>query len=113
MKLGQTKRVDYVCRERECFECGEPAFYRHTYLLESPCRNPQSKAYGRDDCTWCEDECSYACEEHKNLVEKKYCPDGMICNSTFYRNRFEHMFLYWDKESEEIINGSRIESKKI
>lgn len=105
MKIGQIKRIDYVCKERECWECGEPSKYKHTFLLEGSRRNPQSSAYGKDDCSWCEDDCNFACEEHKEKVRRDFCPRDMHWCSTFSRDRFEHMFLYWDKESEEIISG--------
>ena len=105
MKLGQIKRVDYVCKERECFECDEPAKYKHTFLLENSRRNPLSKGYGKDNISWCEDECNYACEEHKELMRKTPPDNGLSWCSTFSRDRFEHMFLYWNKESEEIISG--------
>ena len=105
MELGDIIKTTKVCKERECFECGEPAQYKHTYLLEGSRKNPQSNAYGRDDCSWCEDECLYACKEHKELVKKDYCPTRMNWCSTFPRERFEHMFLYWEETIKEKING--------
>jgi len=104
MRVGQIKRIDYVCKERLCFECNEPAQYKHTFLLEGGRANPNSSAYRKDDCSWCEDECNYACEEHKELMRENPPIDGIRWCSTFYRSRFPHMFLYWEKESEEIIN---------
>lgn len=96
MKIGEERITKEICVERECEECGEPAQYKHTYLLEGSRRNPASKAYGRDDCSWCEDDYKYSCEEHKEKVRRDN-PDGMRWCSTFSRDKFEHMFLYWKK----------------
>jgi hypothetical protein len=94
MKLGEERIKKEICVERECYECGEPAQWKHTYLLEGSRRNPASRAYGRDDCSWSEDDCKFACDEHKELVRKDY-PNGMSWCSTFDRKVFEHLFLYW------------------
>ena len=40
MKLGEEKITKYICVEQKCEECGEPAKYKHTYLLEGSRRNP-------------------------------------------------------------------------
>lgn len=100
MKLGNKRIVTEICVERECEECGESAQYKHTFLFEGSRRNPRSRAYGRDDCSWCEDDCKYSCEEHKEKVRKD-SPDEMSWCSTFPRSNFKHMFLYWQKLSEE------------
>lgn len=100
MKLGNKKVITELCVEQECVECGEPAKYRHTFLLIGARNNPLSKAYGRDDCSWSSDEDVFSCEEHKELVRGKHCPGGMSWCSTFPRERFEHMFLIWKKIDE-------------
>ena len=104
MKLGEVIEITKTCVERGCDECGESARYKHTYLLKGTRSNPASSAYGKDDCSWCEDECSYSCEEHKELVRRNI-PDGYVWCSTFSRDRFEHMFLYWEETSKEKILG--------
>ena len=78
------------CRQ-ECEECGEDAHYKHTWLLSGTRSNPASSAYGRDDCSWCEDECTYTCRECKASP-----PDGYVTCSRFSAvEKFAHMFLYW------------------
>jgi len=90
---GETKTVTSVRVRRECDECGEPAHYKHTFLLSNARRNPASTAYGRDDCTWCEDDCLYVCREHKDLKRPR---DGYSWCSTFAAvDRLKHLFLYW------------------
>ena len=96
MKLGEERKTKEICVEHVCEECGEPAVYKHTYLLEGARRNSASSAYGKDDCSWCEDECRFACEEHKDEVRRDN-PRGMSWCSTYPRKNFEHMFLYWEK----------------
>ena len=97
MKLGEERITEEICVERECDECGEPAKWQHTFLLEGSRRNPASKAYGKDDCSWCSDEDKFACDEHKELI-RKHPPEGMGWCSTFPRDNFEHLFLYWRKK---------------
>lgn len=97
MELGEIIIEKYIVKEHECEECGEPAQYKHTYLLRSARNNPRSNAFGRDDCTWCEDECRYACKEHSEQIRHDPPHDMSWC-STFARDRgFEHMFLYKSK----------------
>ena len=89
--------------ERECDHCGEPAKFKLTFLLNGARGNPKSSAYGRDDCSWCEDECGWACAEHKEGVrtDPDYALDGMSWCATFERARnFEHLFLYKKKIEE-------------
>ncbi len=77
---------------RECEECGEPAHFKHTWLLSGTRRNPASRAFGRDDCSWCEDDCTYTCRECSNKTRP---PEGYVTCSTFPASeRFAHMFLY-------------------
>ncbi len=102
MKLGNKRIITEVCCEQICAKCGEPAKYKHTYLLYDCRENPASSAYGRNDCSWCSDEEIFACEKHKDLAERAYCPRGMSWCATFTRNeKSEHIFLYWEKISVE------------
>lgn len=76
----------------QCEECGELAHYKHTFLRDNARHNPMSEAYGRDDCSWCEDACRYVCREHKDV---RTAPEGMRWCSTFAAiGRFAHMFIY-------------------
>jgi hypothetical protein len=92
---GQNE-IQIIKRKRvrqECEECGEDAHYKHTWLLKGTRSNPNSKAYGRDDCSWCEDECTFSCPECKNKIRP---PEGYVDCSVFPASeQFAHMFLYW------------------
>ncbi len=77
-----------------CEECGEPAHYRHTYLLPNARSNPASSAYRRDDCSWCEDHAVFTCRtcQRPQVDGYKWC-------STFRANaRYAHMFLEWTEQ---------------
>lgn len=92
---GDTKTVVKKRLRQECEVCGEPAHFKHTFLFDNARRNPASSAYGKDDCTWCEDASKFVCVEHKNqrdpLVGYGWC-------STFSATeRFAHLFLYWSE----------------
>ncbi len=90
---GKTENVTYRWERRECVECGEPAHYKCTFLYEGCRTNPASNAYGRDDCSWCEDRCAFACKQHLSEVRRN-APDGMTECSTFPASKqFAHMFL--------------------
>lgn len=83
------------CRH-ECHYCGEPAHFKHTYLLIGGRRNPASSAYGKDDCTWCADDSNFACKEHE---KERSAAEGYSWCATFSATeRFAHMFLYWHEE---------------
>ncbi len=102
MKLGEERITKEICVEQCCEECGESAKYKHTFLLNGARQDRASSAYGRDDCSWCSDEDKFACEEHKEKIRRE-APNGMGWCSTFERiPRFEHMFLYRKKVSEEL-----------
>lgn len=93
-KEGEIEQETFRWVRRPCSGCGEPAHYKCTFLLEGCRGNPKSEAYGKDDCSWCEDACKFACNEH--LVEVRQTPpDGMVECTTFPASaRFAHMFLY-------------------
>lgn len=89
---GERKVVTSELRRQECEECGEPAHYMQTFLLEGTRNNPASSAYRRDDCSWCEDARVFVCPQHQNPPT----PDGYVRCSTFPASvRFAHLFLYW------------------
>ena len=107
--MGEVKTLDVLPGEGEeqtvkrrrvretCYECGEPAHYKVTFLLDGARGNPASNAYGKDDCSWCKDDCRFACRVHKDEV-RRHPPDGYCECSTFpATERFAHMFLRWEK----------------
>lgn len=92
---GEQRIKKYIRVREECEICGEPAHYKHSFLLNGTRINPASSAYGKDDCTWCQDDCYFVCKEHLNRKEP---PDGMTWCSTFPASeRFKHMFLKWEE----------------
>ena len=93
---GETQAVVKTRKRHECDVCGEPAHYKHTYLLDGARRNPASSAYGMDDCSWCEDETRFVCVEHKS---DRRAPSGYSWCSTYPASQmFAHLFLYWAEE---------------
>ncbi len=81
--------------EHECEECGEPATRRVTYLLEGARSNPASRAYGKDNISWCSDAEAFACEKHEKTLRDS-APQGYSWCSTFERcEKLEHMFWTW------------------
>jgi hypothetical protein len=96
---GET-RTTVQKRVRKCCEyCGEYATYRYTYLLKNFRRNPASRGYGRDDCSWASDTEIYTCptcqpetpEGHDSGWSRHTLGDGN-----------HHMFLEWQKVNEGI-----------
>jgi hypothetical protein len=77
-----------------CEICGEDADHKITFLLEGTRRNPASRAYGKDDCSWCSDKETHACDEHRGVIESSP-PEGYVYCSTFYGHRFPHMIHKW------------------
>jgi hypothetical protein len=89
---GEVQTITRVRVRHECEECGEPAHYKQTFLLPNYRSNPSSRAYGRDDCTWCEDASKYLCPAHLN----RNSLEGYAQGSTFPASaQFAHLFLYW------------------
>lgn len=86
---------------RECAECGEPAVYHITFLLDNARRNPDSNGYGKDDISWCSDEETWACEEHKTELERTH-QHGLNWCATFGLDRFKHMGEYWVKDNADV-----------
>jgi hypothetical protein len=97
-KEGETKVIKKKRVSQECEICGEPAHYKHTFLLEGTRSNPASSAFRKDDCSWCEDEKRFVCKKHQ---EDRIPPDGYVWCSTFPASeRFAHMFLYWEEKEQ-------------
>lgn len=93
---GEVRTITKTRMRRECCECGEPAHYKHTFLLVGARSNPASKAYRKDDCSWCEDKCCFSCQEHESQTRRNM--DGYEWCSTFPASaQFAHMFLYWEE----------------
>lgn len=101
MKEGDVRVIKKTAVSRECENCGERATKKLSYLLENFRSNPASRAYGRDDCSWCSDLDIFCCdsEECKRELHRGR-PDGYYSGySTWSRGeRFEHMFLEWKEE---------------
>ena len=77
----------------KCEICGNPAHFKHTFLLENARNNPQSTAFGRDNCGWCEDSKQFVCRAHEKY---QTAPDGQFLCATFPATKqFAHLFLYW------------------
>ena len=89
---GETETKTRTKVRHECEECGEPAHYKQTFLLPNARINQASSAYGRDDCSWCEDAHKFVCREHRDA----HSMEGYRPCSIFPANeQFAHMFLYW------------------
>ena len=91
---GELETITRVRKRQECYECGQPAMYRITFLLENARINPASSGYGKDDISWCSDEDRYACEDCKDKVWRNP-PRGYSWCSMFPLEQFPHMGLYW------------------
>jgi len=110
MKKDDIKIVEYVCKERECEECGRPATHCLTFLYENARSNPASSGYGGDDISWASDEEKFACDEHVESMRRNP-PRGMMWCSDFYRYKDDgtetphrHRYFYWEKVKEEIVS---------
>lgn len=88
---GAVQYIKRTMRRHECDVCGEPADFRITYLLENARRNPASSAYGRDDCSYCNDAERFVCKDHKSKYPQ---PEGQSWCSTFTLAEFPYLGLY-------------------
>jgi hypothetical protein len=98
---GDTEVIERTRVRIECENCGEPADQRHTYLVPNARRNPQSSAYGQDDCSWCSDHEVFSCKKCRDAEWRGHEPkvDGYEWCSTFsVGERFAHMFLRWSEK---------------
>ena len=62
---GEVEVIKRVRKRQTCENCGEVAHYKFTFLLPNARSNPASKAFGRDDCSWCEDAHQFSCSDQK------------------------------------------------
>lgn len=94
---GEIKTETRERKRVECDECGEPAHFRHNYLLLNPRSNPASSGYGRDDISWCSDASRYTCEECNLpfLVGYEWAATFSACKE------YAHMFLKWTRKEKE------------
>ena len=102
--VGDTRTVVYKYQHEECENCGELATKRITFLDDGDRgarRNPDSKAYGKDDCSWCCDEEHFSCEGCQKEVEG-FATRGFGLCSIFPLANFPHMAAKWVKKSETI-----------
>jgi len=113
MKEGDLIVIQKECKRKECEYCEESATLKHSFLLEGSRRNPASKAYGRDDCSWSEDDCVFICEEcNKTKGRYKIAKEkSMEWCSTFFYEKMPHLFLYWHETKLEMptVLGGKIE----
>lgn len=92
---GEERVIRLVNARRRCEDCDEPAVYKHTFLLPNARRNASSSAYGRDDCSYCEDACRFVCEAHKG---NRHLPPFEWCSTFTASPRFAHLFLSWEEQ---------------
>lgn len=93
---GEVRVVVRTRVRRECEVCGDPATKRIAFCYFNGRRNPASSMYGRDDCSYCSDAETFACDACASTTKRDACPDGMSWASTFtLRDHNEHMFLAW------------------
>lgn len=93
---GNETRVVVIRRtvRHECAICGEAAHYKFTFLYgPNPRTNTASSAYGKDDCSYCEDDSAFACREHRHRY-RELVPSGMVfCGEYAATMRWKHLFL--------------------
>jgi hypothetical protein len=77
----------------KCDQCGEPANFKHTYLLPNARSNPASSAYRKDDCSWCSDHEEFTCANCSKPGVAGYA----WCSTFTVSDRFAHMFLKWEE----------------
>ena len=97
MKVGDIRTIRQRLNRRGCEYCEEPATHKITFLLPNARSNPASKAYGRDDCSWCSDQAVFVCDEHEEDRYKIGRELEMGWCSSFGYERFKHMFEYWEE----------------
>jgi len=93
---GEIKVIKQIRRRRTCDNCGAGAYYKLTFLLPNARTNPSSKAYGKDDCTWCEDEHQFSCKDANCLRKMRHMEGYDWCAQFPALEKFAHMFLYWE-----------------
>lgn len=102
MKEGDVRNKKEICKRRTCEYCEEPATYCIAFIFPDGRSNPASKAYRRDDCSFCSDKDIFVCDKHEKDRYKIGNEWGMAWCSTFsFSERFLHMFLYWQEVKNE------------
>ena len=101
---GETQTIKKTRLRQKCIFCSAPATWRITFLVPNARHDCASSGYGKDDISWCSDEESFSCNEHKAEVERYYdkptswrTPRYEWCASFPLKN-FPHMGLYWKEE---------------
>lgn len=94
---GKTETITRVMKRHTCDNCGEPAHFKHTFLLPNARSNPASKGYGKDDISWCSDEYQFSCKDEKCQREMGKMDGYRWCSSFPANERFAHMFLHWEE----------------
>ena len=92
---GEIKTETKQRTRQECENCGEIAHYKHTFLLPNARSNPNSSAYGRDDCSWSEDAAQFSCADPECHREMRHMEGFGWCATFPAIEQFAHMFLYW------------------
>lgn len=96
MKIGDIRTIKQRLNRKGCEYCDESATFKLTFLLPNARSNPASKAYRRDDCSWCSDQDVFVCNKHKDVMYKIEKELGMGWCASFGYERFKHMFEYWE-----------------
>ena len=93
---GEIKVIKQIRRRQTCDNCGDVAHYRLTFLLPNARINPSSKAFRRDDCTWCSDAHQFSCKDADCQREMQRMEGYGWCSEFPASEKFAHMFLYWE-----------------
>lgn len=97
---NETQTITRVRKRRVCEFCGEPAHFKQTFLLPNARNNPASKAYGRNDCSWCSDAHQFSCRGGPCTRKARVLDGYGECSIFPAIERFAHMFLYWEEKGE-------------
>lgn len=106
---GEEQVIRRVRYRHACHNCGENAHFKQTYLMDNARRNPASSAYGKDDCSWSEDEAVYFCKNGRAGGECRppSLPGYGMCSTFPATKQFAHMFLYWHEVKEKPADALR------
>lgn len=107
MKVGEIRTKREICQWRECEECGLPAKWRITFLLDNARNNPTSSAFRHDDCTWCSDLAVFACGKCEKELRINP-PQGYKWCAAFPLKRYKHMGFYWRELKEKSLANSKV-----
>lgn len=93
---GNIATIKRIRRRKVCENCGEPAHFKHTFLVPNGRTNPASNAYGRDDCSRCQDAEQFSCNNPACKRELSRKDNYNWCATFPAIEGYAHMFLYWD-----------------